>query len=76
PQTKEKFFHHGMDLTANGAALLAVASGTVTGLGSDPIHEGYVKIRYGNYEVEYGHVTEIPARRLIYTRAGQQVSYP
>ena len=74
PQTKEKFFHHGMDLTANGATLLAVASGTVTGLGSDPIHEGYVKIRYGNYEVEYGHVTEIYVGFGMEVAAGQQVA--
>ncbi len=74
PQTKEKFFHHGMDLTANGATLLAVASGTVTGLGSDPIHEGYVKIRYGNYEVEYGHVTEIYVGFGLEVAAGQQIA--
>ena len=74
PQTKEKIFHHGMDLTANGATLLAVASGTVTGLGSDPIHEGYVKIRYGNYEVEYGHVTEIYVGFGMEVSAGQQVA--
>jgi hypothetical protein len=63
-----------MDLTANGATLLAVASGTVTGLGSDPIHEGYVKIRYGNYEVEYGHVTEIYVGFGMEVSAGQQVA--
>ena len=74
PQTKEKFFHHGMDLTANGATLLAVASGTVTGLGSDPIHEGYVKIRYGNYEVEYGHITEIYVGFGLEVAAGQQIA--
>ena len=74
PQTKEKFFHHGMDLTANGATLLAVASGTVTGLGSDPIHEGYVKIRYGNYEVEYGHVHDIYVGFGMDVVAGQPVA--
>ena len=56
PQTGKKFFHHGLDLTANGTKLLAMATGKVSGLGNDPVHQGYVKVRYGNYEVEYAHV--------------------
>ena len=74
PQTKENFFHHGMDLTAKGATLLAVASGKVTGLGTDPVHVGYVKIRYGNYEVEYGHATEFYVNFGMDVVAGQPVA--
>ena len=74
PKTKEPFFHHGLDLTANGAKLLAVASGTVTGLGNDPVHDGYIKIRYGSYEVEYGHVMEVYAGFGQEVIAGQPVA--
>lgn len=58
PRTKEKFFHHGLDLTADDTPLLALASGVVSGMGSDPVHDGYINVRYGEYEVKYGHVTE------------------
>lgn len=58
PRTKEKFFHHGLDLTADDTPLLALASGVVSGMGSDPVHDGYINVRYGGYEVKYGHVTE------------------
>ena len=52
PKTGKPFFHHGLDLTANGSKLLAMATGKVSGLGNDPVHQGYVKVRYGHYEVE------------------------
>ena len=61
PNSGEKFFHHGLDVTANNVKLLALATGQVSGLGNDPVHNGYIKVRYGHYEVEYGHVGEVYA---------------
>ena len=74
PQTGKKFFHHGLDLTANGIKLLAMATGKVSGLGNDPVHQGYVKVRYGNYEVEYGHVEEVYVSFGMPVTAGQPIA--
>ena len=74
PQTGKKFFHHGLDLTANGTKLLAMATGKVSGLGNDPVHQGYVKVRYGNYEVEYGHVEEVYVSFGTPVTAGQPIA--
>ena len=74
PQTGKKFFHHGLDLTANGTKLLAMATGKVSGLGNDPVHQGYVKVRYGNYEVEYGHVKEVYVSFGTPVTAGQPIA--
>ena len=35
PNSGEKFFHHGLDVTANNVKLLALATGQVSGLGND-----------------------------------------
>jgi len=74
PKTGKTFFHHGLDLTANGAKLLAMATGKVSGLGNDPVHQGYVKVRYGHYEVEYGHVEEVYAGFGMDVAAGQPIA--
>ncbi len=74
PRTGEKFFHHGLDVTAEEVKLLALASGQVSGLGNDPVHHGYIKVRYGQYEVEYGHVGEIYAGYGTPVVAGQPIA--
>ena len=61
PSTGEKFFHHGLDFMVNHYPLSAVASGTVSGVGSDSIHGIYQTIRYGKYEVIYGHLANVYA---------------
>ena len=74
PNSGEKFFHHGLDVTANNVKLLALATGQVSGLGNDPVHNGYIKVRYGHYEVEYGHVGEVYAGFGTSVVAGQPIA--
>jgi len=74
PENGETFTHHGIDLTAGGVRLLAMASGKVSGLGNDPVHEGFVNVRYGDYEVEYGHITEVFADFGSKVEAGQVIA--
>ena len=62
PQTGLEFFHP------------AVASGTVSGIGTDSVHGTYQVIRYGDYEVTYGHLSNILAGYGEPVRAGQTVS--
>ena len=51
PVTGETFFHHGIDFSVNHYLLSAVATGTVSAIGSDAGHGIYQTIRYGKYEV-------------------------
>jgi len=51
PVTGETFFHHGIDFSVNHYLLSAVATGTVSAIGSDAEHGIYQTIRYGKYEV-------------------------
>ena len=74
PQTKAEFFHHGVDFLAPHYLLSAVASGVVSGIGTDSVHGTYQVIRYGDYEVTYGHLTNILAGYGEDVRAGQTVS--
>lgn len=74
PSTGEKFFHHGLDFMVNHYPLSAVASGTVSGVGSDSIHGIYQTIRYGKYEVTYGHLANVYANFGEPVVAGQAVS--
>lgn len=74
PSTGEKFFHHGLDFMVNHYPLSAVASGTVSGVGSDSIHGIYQTIRYGKYEVTYGHLANVYANFGDLVVAGQAVS--
>ena len=41
PQTGLEFFHHGVDFAAPHYLLSAVASGTVSGIGTDSVHGTY-----------------------------------
>lgn len=70
PQSKETFFHHGVDFETNRYILVAVADGTVTGIGSDPVHGLYQVIRYGKYEVTYAHLNRVLAPFGVRVKAG------
>lgn len=67
PVTGESFFHHGMDFNAPKYLLYALASGSVVGIGNDATHGIYQIIRYGKYEVTYGHLAN------VFVNFGQQV---
>lgn len=65
PKTKEEFFHHGIDFMVNqGTWLKALASGVVSGIGSD-VQRGFnITVNYknyaqgvtGSYDVIYSHI--------------------
>lgn len=74
PMTGQKFTHHGADFVCNHLPLYAVASGTVVGLGNDPVHDNYIVTRYGKYEVRYGHITETFVNYGSTVVAGQPVA--
>ena len=73
PQTGESFFHHGIDFMVDHYLLSAVASGTVSGVGSDETHGIFQTIRYGNYEVTYAHLSNVYANFGQHVKAGQIV---
>ena len=73
PRTGEQFFHHGIDFKAGHYLLSALASGKVSGVGSDNVHGVYQVIRYGNYEVTYGHLSNIFVNFGQPVKAGQIV---
>jgi len=74
PVTGQEFFHHGVDFNAPRYLLSAVATGTVSGMGRDSVHGAYQIIRYGDYEVTYGHLSNIFATYGKNVKAGQVVS--
>ena len=67
PVTGEDFFHHGIDFDVAGRPLAAVADGIVTGMENERTHGICQTIRYGKYEVTYGHMAN------VYTGFGQAV---
>ena len=73
PCTGVEFFHHGVNFSAPHYLLAAVASGTVCGIGTDNDRGTYQVIRYGDYEVIYGHLSNILAGYGEEVRAGQTV---
>lgn len=74
PVSGETFFHHGIDFTVSHYPLAAVASGTVSAIGSDATHGIYQTIRYGKYEVTYRHLSNVFANFSQNVRAGQTVA--
>ena len=74
PETGEKFFHHGIDFDVRRYMLSAVASGIVSGVGNDPAHGICLTIRYGEYEVTYGHLSSVFAQFGQRVKAGQTVA--
>lgn len=74
PTTGEKFFHHGIDFNVRCYMLSAVASGIVSGVCNDPVHGICQTIRYGGYEVTYGHLANVFAQFGQRVKAGQTVA--
>lgn len=74
PMTGQPFHHSGIDFVCQEKPLFAMASGTVMGIGNDPIHDNYLTIRYGKYEVKYGHISEAYVEYGTPVVAGQQVA--
>lgn len=74
PATQQQFFHHGVDFATNNYDLSAVASGRVTGLGTDAVHGVYQVVRYGDYEVTYAHLTAVKANYGEKVTAGQVIA--
>lgn len=74
PQTGETFFHHGVDFKAHRYLLSAVATGQVSGIGSDAGHGIYQVIRYGRYEVTYSHLSNVFKTFGNTVKAGQIVA--
>ena len=74
PKTGEAFFHHGVDFKAPHYMLSAIATGKVTGLGNDSVHGIYQIIRYGDYEVNYGHLSNVFVNYGQTVKAGQVVA--
>lgn len=68
PKTGEKFNHLGVDLAVKDKELWALASGSIIGAGENAIHGNYIVVKYGKYEVTYGHISE------AYTPYGTTVS--
>ena len=74
PETGEKFFHHGIDFNVRCYMLSAVASGIVSGVGNNPALGICQTIRYGQYEVIYGHLSNVFAHFGQPVKAGQTVA--
>ena len=74
PESGERFFHHGIDFGMRRYLLSAVASGVVSGVGNDPTHGICQTIRYGQYEVTYGHLSNVFAQFGRQVKAGQTVA--
>lgn len=74
PVTGETFFHHGIDFSVNHYLLAAVATGTVSTIGSDETHGIYQTVRYGKYEVTYAHLSNVIANFGQAVKAGQTVA--
>ena len=74
PETGEKFFHHGIDFSVRCRMLSAVADGIVSGVGNDAAHGICQTIRYGEYEVTYGHLSNVFAQFGQRVKAGQTVA--
>lgn len=74
PQTGEHFNHAGYDFAVQHVPLYAMASGVVSGLGNDPVHEQFIICRYGNYDVKYGHIDRPFVNYGQALKAGQSVA--
>jgi murein DD-endopeptidase MepM/ murein hydrolase activator NlpD len=59
PFSGERKFHRGIDLKTNRSRVLAMLHGKVIAAGYDPQLGNFVKVRHGNYEAVYGHLSQI-----------------
>lgn len=74
PYTGEKFNHSGVDFAVKEKPLFAIATGIVSGIGNDAIHDNYVNVRYGNYDVKYGHVDKSFVNYGMAVQAGEVIA--
>ena len=74
PSTGQPFHHSGTDYVCPHKPLFACASGTVVGVGRDDVHDQFIKIRYGRFEVKYGHIQDVLVSYGSPVSAGQQVA--
>ena len=77
PATGEKFFHHGIDFNVRCYMLSAVDyfPGSIQlPVGNDPVHGICQTVRYGGYEVTYGHLSNVFAQFGQRVKAGQTVA--
>jgi murein DD-endopeptidase MepM/ murein hydrolase activator NlpD len=58
PFSGERKFHRGIDLKTNRSQVLSMLHGKVTATGYDPLLGNFIKIRHGNYEAVYGHLSQ------------------
>ena len=74
PVTGETFFHHGIDFSVNHYLLSAVATGTVSAIGSATEHGIYQTISYGKYAVTYRHLSNVFANFSQSVKARQTIA--
>ena len=74
PHTGNMFHHCGIDYVCPHLPLLAVATGTVVGVGNDSVHDDYIVVRYNNFDVKYGHIEKAVVSYGTKVVAGQQVA--
>ena len=74
PNTGEQFFHKGLDFSAKGKNLYAMATGMVTGVGSNDVHGNYIIARYGNFFVTYGHIASSAKEYGDKVKAGEIIA--
>ena len=75
PNTGDMFFHKGVDFALSEKPLFGIATGTVKGYGEEGIHDKFIIVSYGNYEVEYGHLSECYVKYGDTVKASQHIAY-
>jgi len=73
-ESGKEFFHHGVNFNAPWKLLFALATGRVVGVGQDLTNGTYQIIRYGDYDVMYGQLSNIFAHYGEHVKAGQEVA--
>lgn len=59
PFSGERKFHRGIDLKTNRSQILSMLHGEVITVGHDSLLGNFVKVRHGNYEALYGHLSQL-----------------
>ena len=59
PISGERKFHRGIDLKTDRSKVYSMLHGQILRVGSDPLLGNFVKVRHGNYESIYGHLSQI-----------------
>lgn len=74
PFTGKRKMHKGIDLRANSQPVYAMLIGRVSKIGSDKRSGNYVKIRHGDFEAIYCHLSAINVRKGDIVMAGQPIA--